>query len=64
MFATEIKDNGGPNEEWKNMVDNSPNGYHVADAWKALYAQCARKLRRRALTEEDPVSISTAHLHS
>jgi hypothetical protein len=41
-------------------VDNSNNGGHSADGWKALFAQCARRLRRRALAENDPVRIYTS----
>jgi hypothetical protein len=42
------------------MVDGSANGAHNADSWKVLSALCARRLRRRALTEDDPVCIHSS----
>jgi hypothetical protein len=48
----------GPEQRWQNMVDNSPNGDHVADAWKVLFSECVGKLKRRALDEDDPVRVT------
>jgi hypothetical protein len=59
MSADKIKaaGAGGLPQDWKDLMDKSPNTYNNADSWKVFSALCDRRLRRRALVEGDPVRI-------
>ncbi|PVF98146.1 hypothetical protein CPB86DRAFT_759100 [Serendipita vermifera] len=59
MTAEKIKQAGpaGLPSDWKTLMDKSPNTYNNADSWKVFSALCDRRLRRRALTEGDPVDF-------
>jgi hypothetical protein len=57
--TTDVKSAADLSPEYKTLRDNSPNMHQNADSYRVFAALCGRGLRRRALTEEDPVSTNS-----
>jgi hypothetical protein len=59
MKPSDIRRNGhnGLTEDWNKLVNTVQDPHQNADSWKVLASLCARRLRKRALTTEDPVCI-------